>query len=938
MHQFFTTSLTFLTLSALASGSRPYLPPELENSVKKLIQTGMNKPRIIESLAHIARRKLMTFSGDAGGTDSRVNQTEGGGNLNHVGSDTGGDYFYYLDNSDYELPPDDRSFTCMVDILSYEEGLRSGHTWALSMVDATGSPGPGLLRHQFHWLGQYSECKEVKATITTQSNSSESSGSDHRDVMFTGRSCLVIHVPSVDGVPRVGEGRESMWEVCMPSSCDGPALVDLFNEVLASFNLSSYLTVVYSVCGSDGGDDGQLMEESIPPVVFVLVLPIVAVIVATLMDFLLDPSGKLQKKRVDTASNKVSGTPSSSAKENPSSSIKEHPSNNAKENHSNNSTQDIAVLPLSYMRKGEQLSVSEENKDTDQEVPSMNTNKVDIAKVGPSTNKDKIESSTNTGKVDIASVVQSKNADKIDIVEVEVSNSEGKSSDTLDEEVSASKDTSDIKQVGPSASAKSDEESGTAAMNDLSSPKTSSKQQTTLMTSESERGTCETGIRARRDNLFLRLLLCWSLRPNVRSLLATTHSQGSLQCVHGIRVLSCVWVMLGHASLLLLVGHGLQEFMYQQRQVLAYQIVNNFTLSVDSFFVLGGLLVAFNLLEELEKRGGKKNWFFFVLHRYLRITPLYMAALVMDTFVAPHLTDGPLRTAINENACRFTWWANLFYVNNLAPNLNGCMGWCWYLATDMQCYLLSPLIIVPLFRRPVLGYIIAAFFFVATSVIPFVLTVVYRYGTDVTFVEGHTEPLNKFRDNLYYFPVFSRMGPYVVGIMLGFLLFKQKGKQQTIPRVVNACGWAVATALALAVLYGQHSYVKRGYKEGINLYLAGAYNGLARSTWGICLAWLIYNCHHGYGGPVNKFLSWRAWLPLGRLSFCVYVMHVVVLKTDAASAQSLPFVSTSYFISIFSTMTLVTFLLSAGMYVCYELPIPNMERVLLRRFAKNAKT
>lgn len=46
--------------------------------------------------------------------------------------------------------------------------------------------------------------------------------------------------------------------------------------------------------------------------------------------------------------------------------------------------------------------------------------------------------------------------------------------------------------------------------------------------------------------------------------------------------------------------------------------VLNGTLSVDTFFVMGGFLVAYNLLKIYDKTKGKLNLFMFYLHRYLR--------------------------------------------------------------------------------------------------------------------------------------------------------------------------------------------------------------------------------------------------------------------------------------------------------------------------------
>jgi peptidoglycan/LPS O-acetylase OafA/YrhL len=52
--------------------------------------------------------------------------------------------------------------------------------------------------------------------------------------------------------------------------------------------------------------------------------------------------------------------------------------------------------------------------------------------------------------------------------------------------------------------------------------------------------------------------------------------------------------------------------------------------------------------------------------------------------------------------------------------------------------------------------------------------------------------------------------------------------------------------------------------------------GLYRPLWCFSLAWLIYSCYHGYGGPVNWFLSLPVFQIGARLSYCMYLLHAVI--------------------------------------------------------------
>lgn len=53
-----------------------------------------------------------------------------------------------------------------------------------------------------------------------------------------------------------------------------------------------------------------------------------------------------------------------------------------------------------------------------------------------------------------------------------------------------------------------------------------------------------------------------------------------------------------------------------------------------------------------------------------------------------------------ETNCYNYWWSVLLYVQNFVNPNNVCIGQTWYLAVDMQLFLISPLILYPLRKWP----------------------------------------------------------------------------------------------------------------------------------------------------------------------------------------------------------------------------------------------
>lgn len=54
------------------------------------------------------------------------------------------------------------------------------------------------------------------------------------------------------------------------------------------------------------------------------------------------------------------------------------------------------------------------------------------------------------------------------------------------------------------------------------------------------------------------------------------------------------------------------------------------------------------------------------------------------------------------------------------------------------------------------------------------------------------------------------------------------------------------------------------------------YEAYARVSWAVGIAWIIFACVHGYGGPVDWFLSLTQWQPLARISYSIYIVHMQI--------------------------------------------------------------
>ena len=105
------------------------------------------------------------------------------------------------------------------------------------------------------------------------------------------------------------------------------------------------------------------------------------------------------------------------------------------------------------------------------------------------------------------------------------------------------------------------------------------------------------------------------------------------------------------------------RFLQQDAYGFWMQTIANASVSVDTFFVMSGLLVSYLLLRELDRNKGKFNVGLLYLHRYLRLTPVYALILGYIATLIVYVGTGPnwYSVGLYSNACRLNWWRQFLY-------------------------------------------------------------------------------------------------------------------------------------------------------------------------------------------------------------------------------------------------------------------------------------
>ncbi|XP_071139275.1 nose resistant to fluoxetine protein 6-like isoform X1 [Mytilus edulis] len=423
-----------------------------------------------------------------------------------------------------------------------------------------------------------------------------------------------------------------------------------------------------------------------------------------------------------------------------------------------------------------------------------------------------------------------------------------------------------------------------------------------------------------------KLLLSFSMYTNGSKILDTKQGKGVITCINGIRFLSMTWVIIGHAfSAPNNIADNIAEFMPRMLKRWTFMAVCNAYVSVDSFFTLSGLLLTYLVMKELDKNKGRLKWFMFYFHRFWRLTPPYMLVIMVSVSLFHYTGTGPnWPTGGIDKGCEKGWWYNLLYINNFVEdNKKKCFGVAWYLANDMQFYILSPLILLPLYHFHLLGVGILMVFLVGTTITTGVISTHYDIPAN-NFDAGNSKD---WFPKIYIKP-YCRMGPYLVGMYAGYLLYKTNCRLQ-INRYLNLAIWSAAIGTGMAIVYGLYDDINS--ETPLPTSVAAFYNAVHRTAWGLCISWVIFACATGNGGFINTILSWKAFIPLSRLTYMAYLVHMMILNHWKYSQTKTIHLSDSEYIYEIVGHIVLSFMAAFVTSLAFESPMLGLESVIFRR-------
>ncbi|XP_022242856.1 nose resistant to fluoxetine protein 6-like isoform X2 [Limulus polyphemus] len=433
-----------------------------------------------------------------------------------------------------------------------------------------------------------------------------------------------------------------------------------------------------------------------------------------------------------------------------------------------------------------------------------------------------------------------------------------------------------------------------------------------------------------KQGLAVQLVSTFSIYTNSKNLFNTTSSAESLRALHGLKFFSMNWIILGHTYLFV----NFQALRNLKKSTsfasdFAFQAISNGFVSVDTFFFVSGFLVIYTTLESVKKFSGRFNAFVFALHRYLRLTPtlLMISSLVL---LLPLLGSGPIWHETLDplvEGCRNWWWTNVLLLNNFIGEVHQkCMGYSWYLCCDMQLFLLSIFVIIPLLKDKLVIGVCVNVGLILLSILSIALI---TYFKDFPPVQLLINPDLSQQDEIVqvlYSKPYTHLGPYAIGMLLGYVYWKRR--HLVFPKYVLVLGWLLATACNMAVVYGVYPW-NNGTTPTLPITIL--YAATHRIAWTLGVAWVTMVCITGQGGIVNKILSWKCLIPLSRVTLEVYLLHPLLQWLYMASLHDKVYTSHYTAVYLYIGHLVIAYALAFACCLAFEAPFYRLQKLVLNR-------
>uniref|UniRef100_A0A182PVM7 Acyltransferase 3 domain-containing protein n=1 Tax=Anopheles epiroticus TaxID=199890 RepID=A0A182PVM7_9DIPT len=384
----------------------------------------------------------------------------------------------------------------------------------------------------------------------------------------------------------------------------------------------------------------------------------------------------------------------------------------------------------------------------------------------------------------------------------------------------------------------------------------------------------------------------WHLLTTARKKAST--SSKDLRFIQSVRFLVMYLVIAGHSMLFNCIFplRNPQYVELNYRRVITMLIFNGVTV-VQTYFTISGFLLAVHFVDFAEKQRTfrLRDFLQSILYRFLRSN----------------------------------WWANLLYVNNYLTVSEPT----WYLATDFQLFVVGLAILALTWRYPKLLKPLLALAVLAALLVPATVTYVNRFD-GVIILRPEALKYVLWYDPMYrkmYIPAHTNVGSYLAGLIAGLLYHRLKRAAFAANRHRGFLAlWYASLPAAIVLLLSAYIFYAYEFEQPA-LWIA-AYAAISKNLWGALFGVLFVGLAFGVGGFLRRALNNSIFRPLGKVTYCVFLCHLFVIRCTLGNIRQPIYVSDMRILVATSSTLVLAYIMGTLMCVLIEIPFSNVQKTL----------
>ncbi|XP_055934460.1 nose resistant to fluoxetine protein 6-like [Argiope bruennichi] len=439
---------------------------------------------------------------------------------------------------------------------------------------------------------------------------------------------------------------------------------------------------------------------------------------------------------------------------------------------------------------------------------------------------------------------------------------------------------------------------------------------------------------------FIRIIIQkTSLYGNAINVLSTKRKSNGLECLHGLRTIIVMLIIYSHT-------YGYLHILHFQKYSKAanflrffdsftFSGIGNGSVALDSLIFVSAVTITYQRWRFASKEN-KVNLGIFklLLHRFLRMSAAQIVAISFFLLL-PAFGSGPIWTAYMTpilNNCRQRWWLNLLYISNFWEHTDVCLYHSWILSLIMQLTILGAFSIWILKKSRRFGLFFIILLIISGIIFVAIMTVIHNLPGSLAFymMDKRTFPI-AWRD--VFTKPFDHVGPFCIGLLTGYFLAVKRDRLE-ISRVASVILWCSSIVCTTSVMFGLYSY-RNGQK--METPLATFYAIMHRNVWCIGIAWMVIACTTHHGGPISRVLKSKPFIPLDRLCYMAYLIHLPIMHYRSASIRERWYMGHLEILFMATSYIVMSFIISFILTVIFAEPYFAIEKHIFSYFCAKDK-